>query len=116
MCKSKPKPQVTTTDTSQKMDPWVTQAQQNLATTGGQVLAPFLSGDAYQVAGTNQDLQSAYGGVRTMADQAMKATPDNWSMSRFGAGDIQQFLNPYTRDVVDTTNKTIEDQGARSLN
>lgn len=108
----KQKPVVTTTNSTFTPDPMVQAAQKNLLTQGQDILDPYLKAgtSGYGVAGFNPDQNTAFQGVR-----------DNLTSAMAGGGgingeDISKFLNPYTRDVVDTTNQTLRDQNDITLN
>lgn len=103
----KQKPQVTTQQTT--MDPMVTAAQRNLLDTGQSILAPYLASgnNGYGVAGFTPDQQAAFQNIRDrMAHGGGGIT----------AGDVEGWLNPYTRNVVDTTNQALRDESGRTLN
>jgi hypothetical protein len=103
----KQKPQVTTQQTV--MDPMVTAAQRNLLESGQDILAPYLQSgtSGYGVAGFTPDQAAAFQGIRDrMAHGAGGMT----------AGDVEGWLNPYTRAVVDTTNQALRDESGRTLN
>lgn len=101
--KSKPQIQYSTQTTT--MPDYVVESQKNLLGSGQRILDPYLNAgtSGYGIAGFNQDQQDAFQGVR---DIQGGLDPES----------IQKFLNPYTRDVVDTTNATLRDENDRTLN
>jgi hypothetical protein len=110
------KPQVTTQSGNStqimQMPAYVQEAQQNLLGTGQSILAPYLNAgtSGFGVAGFNNDQQTAFQGVRDNYANAMAGG------GGIGGADIQKFLNPYTQNVVDTTNQTLRDQNDITLN
>jgi hypothetical protein len=110
------KPQVTTQAGNSvqvmQMPQYVQEAQQNLLGTGQNILSPYLNAgtSGYGVAGFNNDQQTAFQGVRDNYANAMAGG------GGIGGADIQKFLNPYTQNVVDTTNQTLRDQNDITLN
>jgi hypothetical protein len=80
--------------------------------TGQSILSPYLNAgtSGYGVAGFNNDQQTAFQGVRDNYANAMAGG------GGIGGADIQKFLNPYTQNVVDTTNQTLRDQNDITLN
>lgn len=127
---SSPKTQTTTEST--QVPPYVQAAQQNLYQTGQTLAAPFTSdASAFGVAGFNPDQETGFELMRQDAQDAYTATPEQVTLSttrpstvipnfynmapaaqaefaagtaeQLGAGDIAQFMNPYTDQVIDTT-------------
>lgn len=113
MCK-KTEPQVTTQkmDSQVVMPEYVQDAQKNLLRTGQSILEPYLhpSTPGYGVSGFSQDQTTAMGGVRDLYGSAMNGS------GALDPADITKFLNPYTQNVVDTTNQTLRDQNDVTLN
>lgn len=131
MSKSPPT-QTRTEQTSQQVPQYVQDAQRNLLTTGQSLAAPFTANaPAFGVAGFTPDQEMGFDLARQTAQNAYttppfmaptaNTTPSTVSAqfndmapaeraqftagqaAQLGAGDIAQFMNPYTKDVIDTT-------------
>jgi hypothetical protein len=66
--------QTTTTDESKQAPAYVTAAQQNLISQGGNILSPFLNQPDYGIMGQNPDQQQAFDYARQMAVDAFPST------------------------------------------
>jgi hypothetical protein len=107
MCKSQ-KPTVQTTNQQTVMPEYVQAAQKNLLSTGQNILSPYLNAgtSGYGVAGFN----TAFQGARDMFQSAQNGG------GALNPADITKYLNPYTQNVVDTTNQNLRDQNDITLN
>lgn len=126
------KPQQSTT--KEELPPYVQDAQKHLIATGQRLTDPFLQyAPAYATAGFNPDQMMGFDLSRGMAETAF-STPTPWlsgNAAQAGGvnlgpaaqaggqvgitpGDVTQFLNPYTGQVVDTTLNTMRRENDRA--
>lgn len=118
----------TTTTQTQAPPPYVAEAQQNLMNAAGSLTLPFVVGGppSYPVAGFTPDQEMAFALARNQAQEA-----NTGNMARAGAQNMftqavgvtpdgvnnftQQYMNPYTRDVVGTTTQQLTEANDKQL-
>ena len=107
--KARPQVQFQTQTTS--MPDYVVDAQKNMLGSAQSILNPYLNAGqtGYGIAGFNQDQNDAFDAVRGMAADAQ-------ANGGLNPNEINPYLNPYTQQVVDTSNQTLRDESERNQN
>jgi hypothetical protein len=103
----RPVTQTTTQNTSTRMPSYVEDFQKYSLDKSRNVLDPYLNNQGYGVAGFNADQNAAFQGVRDMATAHGGGLDPNA---------YKDWLNPYAREVVDTTTQRMRDEADRSAN
>lgn len=120
-----------TTTEAQTPPTWATNFQLGGLSSAMSAISPYLT-PGYGQAGLTPDEQTAFGMIRQNAaappsvawNPAQAATvagaptaqAAQGTAAQLGANEYQQFLNPYTQDVVGTTLSQMRDQQAQNLN
>lgn len=130
---SQPTTATTTTNSSQTLPAWVTAAQQNLVQQGQNITNPFLAVPAYQQPGLTADQNTAMTGYENLYNNLTQnpfpTGQAQFNAAQFGGGataqqavasqaqaaqvdpsQIQQFMNPYEQNVLDSTFKNMQNQ------
>jgi hypothetical protein len=107
-----------TTSTSNSPNPQALSAYSNLLNRAGNVAnTPYQAYSGELVAPVNSQQQTGIGGINTNANYAQPfinqaAGYANRAAAPVSAGDIQQYLNPFTQDVVRATENQFNQQNA----
>lgn len=114
--------QTTTQNTATSADPMAMTAYENLLNRAGSVATtPYQAYGGEGVAGVNQQQNLGIGGTNQFANAAQPGIAQGMAQTQassapLSASAIQQYMSPYTQNVVDATQAQFNDTNAQQLN